>query len=166
MIECATTINEKVQKDILKTQYIVCLVMLIVGILGTVAYIVLQTIFDNSLFEIMLLFAVFFGFGLVFTISTTSTIKKAGQNPFTNKYEFDADTLHIITLKGEEVVITATTKYSELYKIKETNKYLLLYINKMSVFPILKSEINESDLTEIRKLLKINTQSQEQTNSN
>ena len=155
MVTCTTTIDATVQKDILKTQYIVCLVMLIIGTIGIVAYIVLQTIFDNSLFDIMLLFAVLFGFGLVFTINTTSTIKKVGENPFTNKYAFDTDTLHIESIRGTEVVSTATTKYAELFKIKENDKYLLLYLNKMSVFPILKSELSAADLVDIRRLLKI-----------
>ena len=71
MIECKTTVDERVQGDILRVQKILCVVMLVVGIVGIIAYIVLQTIFDNSLLNILLLFAVFFGFGLVFTISTT-----------------------------------------------------------------------------------------------
>ena len=155
MIECKTTVDEHVQGDILRVQKILCIVMLVVGIVGIIAYIVLQTIFDNSLLNILLLFAVFFGFGLVFTISTTNTIKKAGENPFTNTYSFDVDTLSIECKRGEEIVATITTKYSEFYKVKETDRYLLLYPSKLAVYPVLKSNLSENDLIEIRRLLKI-----------
>lgn len=157
MIECETKIDSKVQKAILKKSLITSLVFLIVGAVGTVAYLVLVSIFDYSWLDALLIFAFFFGFGFIFYITLNKTVKDAEKSPFTNKYQFNDDELTITTTKGETVVSTATTKYSMFYKIKENKDFLLIYPSKNAVYPILKSSLDEQDLTKLREILKLDT---------
>ena len=158
MIECETTIDSKVQKEILKNSLITSLVFLIVGAVGTVVYLVLATIFDNSWFDILLIFAFFFGFGLIFYITLNKTVKTAEQTSYTNKYQFNEEELTITSLKDGQEISSATSKYELFEKIKETKNLILIYPTKTATYPILKGNLTEQDLTEIRKLLKLNTQ--------
>ena len=158
MIECETKIDGKVQKEILKSSLITALVFLIIGAIGTVAYLVLASIFDNSWFDILLIFAFLFGFGLIFYITLNKTIKTAEQTSYTNKYQFNEEVLTITSFKDGQEISTATSKYELFIKIKETKNLVLMYPTKTAIYPILKSNLTEQDLTEIRKLLKLNTQ--------
>ena len=155
MIECETKIDGKIQKEILKTNIIMSLIFLIVGAIGSIAYLVLTTIFSNIWLNLLLIFAFVFGFGLIFFISLNKTIKIADQESFTNKYQFYEDELVITSLKNGEIISTATTKYSQFIKIRENQNFILIYPSKNATYPIVKNNISQQDLNDIRKILKI-----------
>ena len=131
MIECETKIDGKVQKEILKSSLITALVFLIIGAIGTVAYLVLASIFDNSWFDILLIFAFLFGFGLIFYITLNKTIKTAEQTSYTNKYQFNEEVLTIISFKDGQEISTATSKY-ELFVDSRKLYFVDIYRSNVS----------------------------------
>lgn len=131
------------------------LISMIVGIVGLVAYVVLGTFIENPYLDVMLIFAVPFGFGLVFYITINKNIKKMTENNFVNEYEFDGDVINVATTKNGEVVGTQKVKIADIYKIKITDEYIFIYINKVNAFIVDKKALSDDELSEIKKILKI-----------
>ena len=66
MITIQTEIDEKSQKSLTKISKIVYLTLMIIGAIGLLLYLALGTIYENPYLDVLLLFAIPFGFGLVF----------------------------------------------------------------------------------------------------
>lgn len=89
MIKIQTDIDEKSQKSLSKTAQIINIILIVVGIIGLLLYVVLSTIFENSYLDILLVFAIPFGIGIVYYILINKNIKKMAENKFTNAYTFE-----------------------------------------------------------------------------
>lgn len=156
MINCKTPIDENAQKALTKKFYIISLIALIVGAIGIVAYIVIGVFVESSYLDIMLVFSLPFGFGLVYVISINKIIKKAVANNIVNEYEFDNDFFNVSSYKNGEVVGTSKVYYKDLYKIKEKDGYIFLYINISNAYIVKEDALSENDQTLLKALLKIN----------
>lgn len=76
MIKIQTDIDEKSQKSLSKTAQIINIILIVVGIIGLLLYVVLSTIFENSYLDILLVFAIPFGIGIVYYILINKNIKR------------------------------------------------------------------------------------------
>ena len=76
MVKVKTAVYKKSQKELSKNTRMAYLISMIVGIVGLVAYVVLGTFIENPYLDVMLIFAVPFGFGLVFYITINKNIKR------------------------------------------------------------------------------------------
>lgn len=77
------------------------------------------------------------------------------ENNFVNEYEFDGDVINVATTKNGEVVGTQKVKIADIYKIKITDEYIFIYINKVNAFIVDKKALSDDELSEIKKILKI-----------
>ena len=155
MVECITVINDKVQRQISKKLYISSIVCLVIGIIGVILYIVLSTIYQNSWADLLLLFAIPFGFGLTFFITLDTNYRILKNTAMVNFYIFDDDYLFVTTIKDNENVGSSQIPYNSITKIKENKLYLFIYINKVSALPVEKASLSEEDIKYIKS--KINT---------
>lgn len=155
MVECTTVINDKVQRQISKKLYISSIVCLVIGIIGVILYIVLSTIYQNSWADLLLLFAIPFGFGLTFFITLDTNYRILKNTAMVNFYIFDDDYLFVTTIKDNENVGSSQIPYNSITKIKENKLYLFIYINKVSALPVEKKSLSEEDINYIKS--KINT---------
>ena len=155
MVECTTVINDKVQRQISKKLYISSIVCLVIGIIGVILYIVLSTIYQNSWADLLLLFAIPFGFGLTFFITLDTNYRILKNTAMVNFYIFDDDYLFVTTIKDNENVGSSQIPYNSITKIKENKLYLFIYINKVSALPVEKASLSEEDINYIKS--KINT---------
>ena len=123
MVICKTEISRKVQAELFKNAKIANIIALAVGSVGLLAYIILSIFIESPYLDALLLFALPFGFGLVFLISINITIKKAEQNKAENEYVFDDELFAVTSSRNGDVVGTSKTYYKNIYKAKQ-NIYL------------------------------------------
>ena len=142
------TMNEKVQKELNFTSWLTCLIFLIIGAIGLVVYVVLGTIgIENYLVEMLLLiYAILFGFGLVFLIHINKTNKTNPNLGIVVEYELFKDYMTYRTLRNGEERETGKFLYKDSVKLKETKSYIFLYQTKVSAYPIQKDTLSEVDL--------------------
>ena len=162
MITIRTKIDEKSQNALSRNVIIFCIVCLVVGSIGLLAYIVLSTINENPYLDFILLFSIPFALGLVYLISIKRNIKNMSAKNLTNEYTFNDDHFTIATIQNEEVVGTQKVYYKNLAKIKETGEYIFIYINQVSAFIVQKASTSEENIKLIRALLKQSLQTKKQ----
>lgn len=155
MIKIKTDIDEKAQKAFCKNAVIACIVSLIVGSVGLVSYIVLCAFFNSDFLDIMLVFSIPFGFGLVYLIFINKNIKKTAESKISNEYEFYDDFFTVASIKNGEEFAREKIYYKDLYKSKEKNEYIFVYVNKARAFIINKNAARREDLQAIKTKLKI-----------
>lgn len=151
MVKCSTEIDENVQKQILTKQVKLGKVLTIVGGIGSALYCILSTIFENlKWLEVMLIFAVPFGIGAFILIYSNKILKDTKDKPFINYYEFCESTLKIESkTESGEFISKAEMPYKNFYKFVVKDEYFYLYINKKSLFPVLKSSLSDQERFEI-----------------
>ncbi len=155
MVICKTEISREVQAELFKNAKIAYIIALVIGSVGLLAYIILSVFIESPYLDALLLFAIPFGFGLVFLISINITIKKAEQNKAENEYVFDDEFFAVTSSRNGDVVGTSKTYYKNIYKAKENKTFILIYLNRQQVFPIKKANLTDDQLAEIKSLLKI-----------
>ena len=151
MLKCSVKIDENLQKEINKKMWITSLILTIVGSIGLGLYIILGSFFEHVLLELLLWVTAFmFGFGLTFLITINKTNAKAASNGLIDEIELFEEYSNITTIKNEEVIATAKIYHKDLIKIKETENYLVLYVNKASAIAIPKKQFNPQDYSTIK----------------
>lgn len=163
MFKCLVKIDEKLQREINEKSWLINLILTIVGSIGLGVYIVVGAFVDYAWMDIILwVFAIIFGYGLVMIITIRKINKKSASNNFTNEIELSEDSVSLSTLKNDEIIGTLKTYYKDLVKIRETENYLVLHINKQSAIPVPKKEFKPEELSTIK--LWINSAKQKKTN--
>lgn len=71
-------------------------------------------------------------------------------------YTFDEQCITLTQTMGDVFTSTLKARYSYIYKAREDNNYLYLYISKMQSHVIDKSSITQGTLEEVTSLLKTN----------
>lgn len=155
MIRIKTDINEKAQKSLSKDTINFCIVALVIGSIGLLAYIILATIFENNYLDILLLFSIPFGVGLVYIIFINKNIKAMAESKITNEYEFEENYFNVISSKNGEEFGRQKVYYKDIYKVKEKEEYIFIYINKINAYIIDTTNSNEEDLKIIKNLLNL-----------
>lgn len=157
MIKCNTKIDLNVQKELNKNLFVVSLICIIIGSLGLLTYVVIGTIFENlsTFFDLLLLFALPFGFGIVFLISIKKTEKNVQLKVLENQYEFNQDYVSVTTFTNGENIGTVKFYYKDFKKVKESQSYIFLYLSTSSAFPVKKSNLSNADLQNLKLLFNI-----------
>ena len=134
---------------------IICIIMLIAGSLGLVAYIALSTIFDKKWLDVLLIFAVPFTLGLIGTITVVRLHKRETQSQCISECEFFADCFICnSTVKGEP--LTEKAVYSDAVLKRENEKFGYIYIfSKGLLLVFSKEDLTDEELNAIRKNFRI-----------
>ena len=159
MMVVKTKLNEKMQKELVRPALIIYLIMMIIGIIGLAAYVIIKIFVENANVEYLLIFSIPFVFGLVVYLAVKKQLKKIKNNTRLNIYEFNEDFMNIKTMDNGEDVGTAKIYYKDIVKKRESKNYFFLFINNVNALPIAKCELTEDDIKEIRKLLNIQEKS-------
>lgn len=158
-IKIETAINADMQREYLRKLYIVSLVSLISGSIGLAAYIVWVVLVTGTEARepsilMLILFAVLFGFGLVFLLACKKTVKNTGKSgiklescEFFNNYIIAEDYL------GGEKVATVKIYYSQIVKRRETKNFLFISLQPSAAIPVSKAGLSEGELNALRKLV-------------
>lgn len=154
MITVRTKLNEEMQKELTRPALITYFIMMIIGIVGLLAYIIIG-VATNANVEFLLAFSIPFGMGLVFYLTIKKQLRQVVNSTKVNVYELNEDYMNIKTINNGEDVGTTKFYYKEIVKRKESKNYFFLYPNNVNAFPIAKSELSEDELKEVRKLLNI-----------
>ena len=153
-----TPVNEENQRELTAVRRKTFLLAIIIGAVGMLAYVVLRTFIESPVLDVMLIFAVPFGVGLVLYLVLDANIKQPAQKNYVNRFEFNDETLDIATMRHDEVIAAYKLHYNEIVKVKETEKYYFVYIAKFSAYIISKENLTEDEKNKINKLLKISNQ--------
>ena len=103
--------------------------------------------------EIFLIFALPFGFGLIFIITLDTNYRTLKNNAMVNFYAFNDDNLSITTMKNNENIGTSQISYNNIIKVNENKNYLFLYLNRVSVLPIDKRTLSNDDVNKIKEII-------------
>ena len=154
MLECETVINADLQVMLVKKQRMYAWIALVIGLIGMIAYIVLGILFESAWVEILLLFALPFGMGLVFIITINKSLKQNKMNfAMVNCYKFEEESFSVITIKDNENIGESKIYYKDIFKIKEIKGFIFIFVNKFSALPIAISKLNTEQLVELKRLL-------------
>ena len=151
-MEVRTSLDERMQKELLKTPIICCWIIIIFGGVSLILTIA-SAIFDKKLDSILLIAtAVFLVMGIALLISFNKTIQSFQKTNRENVYTFYDEYVEVKTMYHDEVSGSSKLYYSDIFKVKETKSFIFIYLNPQQAFPILKE--NVSDLDYLRKLIK------------
>lgn len=151
-MEIRTSLDERMQKELLKTPIICCWIIIIFGGVSLILTIA-SAIFDKKLDSILLIAtAVFLVMGIALLISFNKTIQSFQKTNRENVYTFYDEYVEVKTMYHDEVSGSSKLYYSDIFKVKETKSFIFIYLNPQQAFPILKE--NVSDLDYLRKLIK------------
>ena len=151
-MEVRTSLDERMQKELLKTPIICCWIIIIFGGISLILTIA-AAIFDKKLDSILLIAtAVFLVMGIALLISFNKTIQSFQKTNRENVYTFYDEYVEVKTIYHDEVSGSSKLYYSDIFKVKETKSFIFIYLNPQQAFPILKE--NVSDLDYLRKLIK------------
>lgn len=138
------------------------IIMLVIGAIGLVAYIAVSTVLETNYesapawCDALLVFAVPFAFGLVFSIIFTALEKQARKNVgAVNIYEFFSDCFIIRGARGGMQTSVFRAEYAKVTKVFEKGNYLIFYYTASTLlFPLDKSQLTEEELNTVKKLLR------------
>ena len=88
--------------------------------------------------------------GLTIFVSINKVNKNASAKNMTDNIELQENFLVEETVVNNEAVSTNKVYYKDILKIKETENYLFLYINKASAVPIPKKEFSCEEFSQIK----------------
>jgi len=150
-MKCTVKIDENVQRELNDQMWVVSLISLIVGSVGLASYIVISVFVESVWLELLLWPMAFaFGVGLTLLISIKKINKKSVQNNLIDNLEIEEDYVVSTTMKNGEIISTLKTYYKDLLKVKETENFLFLYINKASAVPIPKQSFSPEEFSLIK----------------
>ena len=155
MITIKTKLDENMQKELVRPALTTYLFMMIIGIIGLLAYIIIGTVVENANVEYLLVFSIPFGMGLVFYLVIKRQLKQIKNSTNLNIYEFYEDFVNVKTMNNGEDVGTVKVYYKDIIKKRESKNYFFLFINNVNAFPVAKFGLTEDELKEIRILLNI-----------
>ena len=155
MIIIKTKLDEKMQKELARPALVTYFFLMIIGIIGLLAYIIIGTAVANANVEYLLAFSIPFIIGLVFYLIVKRQLKQTKNSTKLNVYEFYEDFVNIKTMNNGETVGTTKIYYKDIVKRRESKNYFFLFINNVNAFPIAKCEFTEDELKKIRILLNI-----------
>lgn len=153
-MKCSVKVDENMQKELNNELKNKSKIMVIVGVIGFVLYIALSLFFENSYVDLVLWISAFiFGVGLVLLFTVNKTNKNSVERNLVDEIELFEDHLIENIKKNEEVIATNKHYYKDIIKVKETENYLFLYVNKAAAVPIIKSAFTKDELVNIKILV-------------
>ena len=135
-----TIVDENVQKELTANLRKLSLIALIVGAVGTAAYIALTVtnILGDNVFFFAVPFIALFTVGFIFTLSLRKTLKKPRKDDLTIEGELFDDYILLRDFKNGAKIAEVKVFYKDLVLWKETESYIFLYTTKFTAVPITK----------------------------
>ena len=131
---------------------LICIIFLIVGSLGLVAYIALSTVFEKKWLDVLLIFAVPFTLGLIGTITFVRLHKREAQAQCVSESEFFADCFIFKTQNARGEKNTDKFSYADAVLKRETEKYGYIFVLSRGLFLVFgKEDLTIPELNAIRK---------------
>ena len=150
-MKCVVNINLKIQKELNYSMWIKGVVFTIIGSLGMLSYIAITMFIENVWMEVFLwVMAFIFAIGLIYLISIKKTNKQVLQANIKSEIDIQEEFVTFSSIKNNEIVSTNKCYYKDLIKIKETDNYLFLYINKFSAIPIPRNSFSAEEYSLIK----------------
>lgn len=157
--ECV--MSEEIQKKFSHKLYIASVISLVIGSVGLAAYLVTSVSYDfiydfiPEWCNAFLLFAVPFGFGLVFLLTLKSQIKNSRKlEGIKNVYEFYSDCILARELRGGLQTGVVRFTYDNIVKTKDDEDMLYFYYQvKTLAYPLEKNSLTPAELNTVKKLL-------------
>lgn len=152
-IETVKSFQKHVALLSVKPIALVLSVFLLLGIILIVSDILYLGIF---LIMFSILFAIIFPFSLK---RANEKLNESNKNILIDKFveiEFLEEKLSVKTYVDEELINSFVCKYSDFYKIDETNDYFYMYLAINQALCVDKKDIDDKDTNEIRGLLQSN----------
>ena len=156
LITVKTEMNESVLKDYYKKTIRMSIIWAIFGVVFLIGHIITEVLSIED-FDYLLgsgIFVLCVGLGLL--LMSKYNIKKMCDKKFENQYEFDEHFINISTCQNNEVVGTFKLYYKDIKKVKENDKYILLYINFFSAYIVKKANASVEEIEKIKDILKAN----------
>lgn len=139
MIKCSVEFNKELVKELNGKVKLGSLISMIIGIVGLCAYITISMFIEAFWLEVFLwVFAIMFGFGLVFFLKLDKINNETIKSKIINEYELNEEFMNVTSIKNGEAIGTSKIYYKDLVKVKETNNFLFLYPNNAQAFAISK----------------------------
>lgn len=151
MKKCSVKLDSSVQKEMNKNLWIVSLASFIVGFLGIVSYLIIDFLYSGTWVNIYL--AVVF---VVFVLGFTFFLVVNGMNRNTLKDNFYVDVeiyenyFVSTTRDKDQVLASINLKYDNIVKIKETKKFLFMYLSRTMAVPICKKQFTKEEISMIK----------------
>jgi len=152
MIKTETLFTEKMQKELSKKQFKLWLFLLIFSSIFEFFTIILSFMGEDvwSLHCCNLIVVVF---SIICIRTNFKNRKNCVENKIINSYEFDQEYFYVSTTKNGDNLGNMKIYYKDIIKVKETENYLFLYINRINAYPIDKATTSKEDLILIKGLI-------------
>lgn len=130
---------------------LICIIFLIAGAIGLVAYIALSVVFEIKWLDVLLIFAVPFTLGLIGTITIVRLHRRETQAQCVSESEFYADCFFCYsTVKGESLVDKVA--YPDAVLKCENEKYGYIFVFSKGLFLVFsKEDLTVAEINAIRK---------------
>ncbi len=131
---------------------LICLIMLIVGTVGLVAYIVTGMVWDIKWLDVLLVFAVPFTLGLIGFITFVRLNKREAREGYVSECEFFADCFICKARSAQGVEETEKIAYADAVLKRENEKYAYILVLGKGLFIVFgKEDLTAPELNAIRK---------------
>ena len=154
-IKTVASLNEKMQKELMRETYMMSLFCIIVGATVVSIFLALSILssileFEGLYFTFLILFAVILVYGIVLTVLLNKTVKTAVNANKEYTYEFFKDYFTATETLNGEIVTTAKFYNNQVVKFKETKNYLFFYVNTVAACPVAKSELTKPEIETLK----------------
>lgn len=151
-MQIRTKMDGKMQRELFLVPYVASWVILAIGGVGILAYILISACFDvEKMYALLGFSAIMFTIGLIYVLVYSRIIKSASMSNKTNIYTFSEEFVTIETEYHGEILDKEKLFYSDIYKIKETKRFIFVYPDMTKAYPIEKK--NVQDIDTLRRLL-------------
>ncbi len=153
MIKITSGLDAESFKEFGKSSRILSWVAMILGLLGIIGFGIEWALTGVSTIVYIMIFTATFILGLVFFIMLRTNSKKLIENNYVNDFTFEDDAFNVTTHKNGEVISTRKIYYKEVSKIKESDLYLFIYVDRTAAFVVKKQDASKEDFNEVLNLI-------------
>lgn len=154
MIETVAILNRKVQIELTRKNKMLSIILLILGSLGLITFVVMESIKSDIIYGLLLLSALPFTVGLISLVFINKSIRNFKFNNVLNNYQFNTDHFIVRSFKDNEEIGMSKIEYSQVFKTMETKTFLFVFTNQVSAYPIIKATLSNEQMEQIKSLIK------------
>lgn len=151
MKKCSVKLDSNVQKEMNKNLWVTSLISFVLSFLGVISYLVVDYLYSASWVNIYLC-VVFIAFvlGFAFFLVVNNMNRKTLNDNFVLDVEIYESYFVSTTRDKDQVLASINLKYDNVVKIKETKKFLFLYLSRTMAVPICKNQFSKEEISMIK----------------